>query len=107
MRSAFLRLLAFVAVLLMPFGMSAAPADPVHHEEMGAMTMQHCPDEDSKPHSKGALADCTMACASALPAAELPQPKTPLAFRVPVEPHLIPSLSGIELEIATPPPRQS
>lgn len=107
MRSAFLRLLAFVAVLLMPFGMSAAPAAAAHHQQTGAMAMQHCPDQKSKPHSKGALADCTMACAAALPAAELPQPDTPLAFRVPVEPNAIPSLSGIELEIATPPPRQS
>ena len=107
MRSALLRLLAFVAVLLMPFGMSAAPAAAAHHEQMGAIAMQHCPDRNSKPHSTGALADCTMACAAALPAAELPQPGTPLAFRVPVEPNVIPSLSGIELEIATPPPRLS
>jgi hypothetical protein len=101
------RLLALFAVLLMPFGMSAVPAAAAQHEQMGAMAMQHCPDQNSKQPSKGALADCTMACAAALPAAELPQPATPLAFRVPVEPNVIPSLSGIELEIATPPPRLS
>jgi hypothetical protein len=101
------RFIALVAVLLMPFGMFAAPAAAAHHDKMGAMAMQHCPDQSSGPHSKGMIAGCTMACAAALPAAEQPQPETPLAFRLPVEPSVIGSLSGIELEIATPPPRLS
>ena len=107
MRSLVIRLLALIAVLLMPFGMSAATAAPAHHEHAGAMPMGHCPDPVQSPAGKGALADCTMACASALPAADLASTDAPSALRSPVEPTFIPALSGIELEIATPPPRLS
>jgi len=106
MRSAFLRLLAFVAVLLMPFGMSVASAVPIQEHQV-AMPMQHCPQPDSTHHSSGALADCTMACASALPAAELSPVEAPPVIRAPVGGSFIPTLFGIELEIATPPPRLS
>lgn len=107
MRSLGLRLLALIAALLMPFGMPAAAAAPSHHEQMSTMTMEHCPDPDKAPAGKGALAECTMACAAALPASDLPPPDGPVAFRVPVEPSAIATLSGIDMEIATPPPRLS
>jgi hypothetical protein len=106
MRSAFLRLLAFFAVMLMPFGMVAVPAaSPPHHQI--AMPMQHCPEQDSTHHSTGTLANCTMACASALPATDLEMAGAhPVSESAP-RPALIAALAGIELEIATPPPRQS
>jgi len=105
MRSALLRLLAFFAVMLMPFGMSAA-ATPMQQHQM-AMPMQHCPEPDSSHHSTGALADCTMACASALPATDLEMAVAHPVSKFTPEPALMPALAGIELEIATPPPRRS
>lgn len=106
MRSAFLRLLAFFAVLLMPFGMAPAPATSMQQHQT-AMPMQHCPEPDSSHHSTGALADCTMACASALPATDLEMADAhPLSNFTP-QPALMAALAGIELEIATPPPRRS
>ncbi|HWI77424.1 MAG TPA: hypothetical protein VNS53_10140 [Sphingomicrobium sp.] len=106
MRSLLLRLLAFVAVVLMPFGMAAAPAAPMQHQQM-AMTMQHCPEPDSSRHSTAALADCTMACASALPATDLEIAGAHPVSRFTPKPMLVAALSGIELEIATPPPRRT
>ena len=76
MRSALLRLLGFVIVLLMPFGMAAAPAASMQHQQM-TMPMKHCPEPDSSHHSTGAVAGCTMACASALPPS-LRAPPAPL-----------------------------
>ena len=106
MRSVLLRLLAFVTVLLMPFGMAAAPVAPMQHQQM-AMPMKHCPEPDSSHRSTGAVAGCTMACASALPATDLEVAGAhPLSRLVP-QPALIAALMGIELEIATPPPRLS
>jgi hypothetical protein len=107
MRSLALRLLSLIAIMLMPFGMSAATAAPVHHEHAGAMSMQHCPEPNQAPAGKGALADCAMACAAALPAQDLTPTDAPPTLRSPVEPTFIPALSGIEMELATPPPRLS
>ncbi len=106
MRSALLRLLGFVIDLLMPFGMAAAPAASMQHQQM-TMPMKHCPEPDFSHHSTGAGAGCTMACASALPATDLEVAAAhPLSIFVP-QPALIAALMGIELEIATPPPRRS
>lgn len=106
MRSLALRLLAFVAVLLMPFGMTAAPAASIHHEQMSAMPMQHCPD-GPRSVSTGAMADCSMACAAALPAADLTVVGSHPVSRSPADPSIVARLVGIELEIATPPPRSA
>lgn len=96
------RLLVMIAVFLMPFGMTPAAA----HESMQAsMPMGHCSDRGSTHQSKGALEGCTMACSSALPAAEIVR-EQPMAFDsapaalVPV--HI---LRGLHPETATPPPR--
>lgn len=107
MRSALLRLLAFVAVLLMPFGMGAAPAAGAMQHRQLAMPMQHCPEPDSSRHSTAALAGCAMACASAIPAADLEITGAHPVSKFTPEPMLVPALSGIELETATPPPRPS
>lgn len=106
MRSLLLRLLAFVAVALMPFGMASAPAAPAQHQQM-AMPMRHCPEPDSSRHSTGAPGDCTMACASALPATDLEIAQEHPLSKVTPDPAVIAALTGIELEIATPPPRRS
>ena len=107
MRSLVLRLLALVAVMLMPFGMAAAPAAPVHHQVAMDMAAGHCSDEGTAPDSSGAPADCTMGCASALPAADLAVASSHPVSRSATQPAIEPILSGIDLEIATPPPRLS
>jgi hypothetical protein len=107
MQSLFLRLLLLVAVALMPFGMAAAPAASVQHQQMAGAATQHCAEKESNGGTTQVLADCTMACAAALPAADLPPPDGPAASRMRGQPTFIPTLSGIELEIATPPPRAS
>ena len=100
------RLLALVAVLLLPFAMASAPAATNHAAMATAMNHDH---SGHQPHNMthDRLGECTMACSAALPAADLP----PIALRPiahpPAEPLLVPRLSGIELDIATPPPRLS
>ena len=106
MRFVFLRFFALVAVLLMPFGMSAAPAAMHHGHATAAMPMQHCPDQNSKS-PKGAVAECTMACAAALPAADVPRPERMPVLCLPVAPTVSDALNGLHPETATPPPKLS
>jgi hypothetical protein len=101
-----LRLLTLAAVLLMPLGMAAAPA-MAHDSAHAGMPMQHCPDQGSKPETKGALAECTMACSAALPAQEAAQQSTPHIAPMPVVPVAAQMLHGLHPETATPPPKHS
>ena len=100
------RLILFVAVLLMPLGMTAAPA--AAHQSMAVeMPMGHCPDQQRGDDHKAGIADCTMACAAALPAVEPVRDDPsiePSPQIVAVQPH---SLHGLHPETATPPPRIS
>jgi len=99
------RLIAVLAVLLMPLGMQQAAAAPseTHH---ASMPMQHCPEQGSK-HEKGAFVECTMACSAALPALDQPQQASiPIACER-VRPSLARHLSDLHPEIATPPPKVS
>lgn len=107
MRSAVLRLLALVAVLLMPLGMSAAPAAAQHEQAAMSMPMQHCPDAGSKPHASGAVAECTMACSAALPAVDFGIQEPPRILCAPVRPSVTQVLHGLHPDIATPPPKSS
>lgn len=93
------------AVFLMPFGMTpAAAAD--HGSMQASMPMGHCPDRGSM-HQKGALEGCTMACSSALPAAELAR-QEPVAFETPpIAAIPVQILHGLRPETATPPPRKA
>lgn len=107
MRCLALRLLALFALLMLPFGMAAAPAQ-AHDMHPAASTMpaDHCPDEDSAPDSQATFAGCAMPCSAALPA-DFPVTGPEVFTGGPSEPSLGPTLSGIELEIATPPPKLS
>jgi hypothetical protein len=102
-----IKLLALLAVLLMPLGMSPAAAAPVHHDMGAGMPMGHCPDQAPSHDKKSGFAECTMACAAALPAVEAP------AAGLPIVPAELPSLAlsdrlyGLHPETATPPPRAS
>lgn len=110
MSAALLRLLTLLALVLMSFGMASTPAVaqaiPANH----AVTQTgHCdkqsPDHNNAPVHSSQQMHCAM-CA-ALPASE---PPTPAAEFRPTAPRTIAAVSpfnGIELEIATPPPRHS
>ncbi|HEY0628002.1 MAG TPA: hypothetical protein VGD23_01610 [Sphingomicrobium sp.] len=107
MATAILRLLALIALTLMPIGMAGVPAmaspAPAEHAMAG---MAHCDEipaeEPAAPQSK---IDC-MAMCTALPAnfgsapASRMKPVTPRSIAVSAP------FSGIEPEIATPPPKQ-
>src|SRR5215203_790411 len=100
------KLLALIAVLLMPFAMAPAPAAHQHHPS-ASMPMQHCPEQS--PHHKGKLgfAECTMACSAALPAMEMPSDRftsigCDTAIWSPAH-----ELRGLHPDTATPPPKRS
>lgn len=108
MHRAALRLFALIALLLMPFGMAAAPAAPADEHHSAAMAMEHCPDgQDRQQDPGGNIADCAMPCSAALPAADLSPASAIDLPRAPAEPAFQIALSGILLEIATPPPKRA
>jgi hypothetical protein len=98
------RLLTLVAVLIMPFGMAPAVAAP-QHAAMAGMTMEHCPDQTPADQGKNAFAECTMACAAALPAIDRQPEERHMIVREPVERLAVRCLHGLHPETAAPPPR--
>jgi len=104
--AAVIRLLTLIALLTMPFGMAAAPA-AAGHDAMAAMPTEHCPDGAPADDNGGSPADCAMPCSAALPATSaepaLLEPQTQTA----ADPSVLAALTGIALEIATPPPKQA
>jgi hypothetical protein len=106
MTAALLRLLTLLALVLMPLGMTSAPAAaspmPPSHD-MAAMG--HCdeqPGEDEAPVSK---IDCTAMC-TALPATDGSTPTSVLKLTAPRTVAVATPFVGMVPEIATPPPRQ-
>ena len=100
-----LRLAMLLSVMLMPFGMSPAAAAPATQDH-AAMPMPHCPDQAPSQDTKG-IGGCVMACSAALPAMELVTPMPSAAMHAPVTRPVIAALTGLQPEIATPPPRSS
>jgi hypothetical protein len=107
MRSLALRLLLLAAVLLMPFGMAPAPANAAHGLAHASMPMQHCPDQGPAGHLKGGVAECSMACAAALPASDVPREGSLARVSEPAPPFRAQRLHGLHPETAIPPPKQS
>jgi hypothetical protein len=102
----FSRLLVLVAVMLMPFGMSApASASTAHDQMMAGMPMGHCPDQAPRHDGKSAFGECTMACAAALPAIDRRSDEPDLIVREPVQSVAVQRLRGLHPETATPPPK--
>jgi hypothetical protein len=101
MAATLLRFLALIAVMLMPFGMAAAPA-AAHPAPV--VTGEHCADHQQAP-AKQAI-DCTLVCA-ALPATENPEHLAPSVPQGPRAIAFVDSFNGIDPEIATPPPKHS
>jgi hypothetical protein len=106
-RMMFARLLLVVAVLLMPFGMAPASAVSTHDRGDTAMAMGHCPDGSQDHRSKAGIAECTMACAAALPVIVGAADEPMLVHPDRVAPPLAHRLHGLHPETATPPPRLS
>jgi len=99
------RLALLVAVLLMPLGMSAAPAGAPNHRMAADMAMGHCPDQAPAHDMKGGIADCAMACAGALPAGDAGAGDPPRIVCEPIRFSAAQQLLGVHPETATPPPR--
>ena len=108
MTATMLRLITLLALVLMPFGMASSPAMaqpmPANH---GMAQAGHC-DEQSDQNKAPSHSSQQMHCAmcAALPASDPPSPSVGLR---PMAPRIIATVSpfnGIELEIATPPPRR-
>lgn len=102
------KLLTLIAVLLLPFGMTAAPAaSAMHHGSAAGMPEEHCPDKAPKSDSKAGFPVCTMACSAALPAANVQREQHHLIVCVPEGPETVERLQGLHPDTATPPPKMS
>ena len=102
------KVLALLAVLLLPLGMppAAAAAAPTadHHMVTAA---PHCPDQAPAEQSNGGFVECTMACSAALPAAELGGERPLLLVCAPSEAAAVRILHGLHPDIVPPPPKRS
>ena len=107
MSAVILRLLTLISLALMPFGMGAAGAAPVHHAPATATT-GHCDEQGGQPDetSSDRALDCAMAC-SMLVAVEAPAPEPAPALRLPAGPTLSRRPVGLHPDTATPPPKLS
>jgi hypothetical protein len=104
--AAFSRLLALLALVLMPVGMGAAPA--AAHAPQVAAEAGHCGDaQQGAPDAPPVpAADCTVGCA----AVAAPAPAQAAATLLPKETPataLIAAITGMEPDIATPPPKRA
>lgn len=106
MTAALLRLLTLLAMVLMPIGMTSAPAAaspmPANHHMMAG----HCDKQSEKDQAPASKMDCAAMC-TALPAtasAATISVLKPKALRTIAS---ATRFDGIILETATPPPRQS
>jgi hypothetical protein len=105
-RSLATRLLVLLAVLLMPLGMTAAPAaSPQHHS--ASLPMQHCADKAPKPAGTAGFTACTMVCSAALPVDQVERGEGRMIVCAPAEAAAVRQLDGLHPETATPPPRRS
>jgi len=99
------KLLALLAVLLMPLGMTPAAATSADPQTSASMPIGHCDEQAPKHGSRHGLAECTMACSAALPATDAPGEELPLIACLPIRPVAAQVLHGLHPETATPPPK--
>jgi hypothetical protein len=101
------KLVVLITVLLMPFGMAPATAAASHPQMTMDMAKGHCPDQGSHHDMKGGIAECTMACAGALPAADLANHEPLLMVGATLQQTVARQLRGLHPDTATPPPKRS
>ena len=106
MVAALFRVMALLALTLMPIGMASSPATAETVEHASITQAGHCgeqPDGKKAPASKSM--DCTAAC-MALPASSSPVPAGPLRPRTPRTISIAKIFTEVVPETATPPPRR-
>jgi hypothetical protein len=101
----FRAILMLTVLALMPLGMQPAAAMAATERHPAAMA-GHCQDEGQFDTS-ARFAQCTMACAAALPAVEARNSEPPSVAGLPLQALTMKALVGVLLEIDTPPPRLS
>ena len=101
MASLVLRLMALLALVLMPVGMSAAPAAAMAPQ---AMSSEHCGGHD-EDRGQPASRDMHCAACAALPAIAAPQAGSDLRPELPRLVRSTHARPNSILEIATPPPK--
>jgi hypothetical protein len=99
------RIALTLAILLMPLGMTPSAASEPHHMTAVGAAMQHCPDQAPRHDPKGTLAQCTMACAAAVPASTASAEEPPMVAAELITPAVAERLRGLHPETATPPPK--
>ncbi|HWI89510.1 MAG TPA: hypothetical protein VNS11_09775 [Sphingomicrobium sp.] len=99
------RIALMLAILLMPLGMAPSAASEAHQAMAAGAPMEHCPDQAPRHDPKGALAQCTMACAAAAPASTASAQEPHLIASAIAMPGLTQRLRGLHPDTATPPPR--
>lgn len=100
-----LKLVALIAVLLMPLGMQPASAAPAQH--LVSMPMEHCPEQGPKHSNRAGFMECAMACSAALPASEFASEQPMPIVCAPTESEAAQILHGLHPDTATPPPKRS
>ena len=100
------KLLALIAVLLIPFAMAPAPAAQQQHHPV-SMPMQHCPEQPSHHKGKPGFAECMMACSAALPAMDMPSDRLTSTGCDTAIWSLAHELHGLHPDTAIPPPKRS
>jgi len=100
MGSAVLRLLALVALFLMPMSMGSAPANA----QTAATPAGHC-DDHQQPAKAPAMPQVHCTGCVALPAIDAPVPIEELVPEMPMTIALAAFLASIEPDTATPPPK--
>ena len=100
----FAKILLFLAVLLSPLGMTAAPA-VAGHSSAAEMPKGHCGDGGDHQKQLPGIADCAMACAAALPAFEAVAPAVLPAARISHVPTAAKRLPSLPPQMTTPPPK--
>jgi hypothetical protein len=101
------RLALLVAVLFVPLGMAVAPASATPAAHHAQMPMEHCPRQAPAHHQKAGFAECTMACAAALPAVDARRDASPTIVCAPEIPATARRLDGLHPDTATPPPKRT
>ena len=107
MSALLLKLLTLMALLLMPFGMGAAGAAPVHHAPATA-TSGHCDEPAGQPaeHCPDQAVDCATAC-SMLATAEARSDEAVPSLHLQIDRPLAARSTAVHPDIATPPPKRS
>lgn len=106
-RSLMSRLLLLLSMLLMPLSMGAPAAAASHHGASASMSMEHCPDSEPQAPEHNGATGRTMPCAAALSAISEPPLLDERVGPAAAKASPLLTLAGVELDIATPPPKRA